>query len=345
MDAPLGSSTLHTLAAEAWSADLLGKPAWAWLGFLGIVVVLLAVDLGVLHRKAREIRARESLLLSAAYILIALAFGTWVWSGMGSEAGIAWMTGFVVEKTLALDNVFVISLIFATLAVPPRLQHRVLFYGILGVIVLRAVMIGLGTAIVSQFSWVLFLFGAILIATGIKMLVVADNPSAWVDNAVMRWMHRHLRVTRELADDRFFVRRAATAGGSPVLFATPLFVALVLIEFADLVFAVDSVPAILAITTDPYIVYTSNIFAVLGLRALYFALAASVHRFRYLKYALSLVLVFIGAKIFWNQIVGKVDPLVSLGVTAALLAGGVIVSVWKTRGEAPALEADAKRAS
>ncbi|MDC7786359.1 TerC family protein [Rhodoplanes sp. TEM] len=331
------------MVSAGLTADVLGKPAWAWLVFLGIVTTLLVLDLGVLHRKAREIRAGESLALSAAYILIALVFGAWVWSGMGREAGVAWLTGFFVEKTLALDNVFVISLIFATLAVPPHLQHRVLFYGILGVIVLRAVMIGLGTAIVSSFAWVLFLFGAILIATGIKMMVVAENPSAWVDNRVMRWMHRRLRVTRELHGEAFFVRRAAAEGGPALLHATPLFVALVLIEFADLVFAVDSVPAIFAITTDPYIVYTSNIFAILGLRALYFALAASVHRFRYLKYALSLVLVFIGAKIFWNQIVGKVDPLVSLGVTATLLAGGVIYSIVRTRREPAA--ADPERAA
>ncbi|MBK5959431.1 hypothetical protein CCR97_14615 [Rhodoplanes elegans] len=314
-------------------ATFLGKPAWAWLLFLGIVTTLLVLDLGVLHRKARAIGAGESLALSAAYIAVALVFGAWVWSDMGREAGVAWLTGFFVEKTLALDNVFVISLIFATLAVPPHLQHRVLFYGILGVVVLRAVMIGLGAAIVSSFSWVLFLFGALLIATGIKMLVVAENPAAWVDNPMMRWMNRHLRVTREVHGEAFFVRRPGVAGGPAVTWVTPLFVALVLIEFADLVFAVDSVPAIFAITTDPYIVYTSNIFAVLGLRALYFALAATVHRFRYLKYALSLVLVFIGAKIFWNQIVGKVDPLVSLGVTLSLLAGGVIVSLWKTRAE------------
>lgn len=318
------------LVPAALFTDLLGKPAWAWLIFLVIVAALLAFDLGVLHRKAREISARESLVLSAVYIAVALVFGAWVWGQMGADSGIAYLTGFFVEKTLALDNVFVISLIFATLAVPPHLQHRVLFYGILGVIVLRALMIGLGAAVVSQFGWVLFVFGAILIVTGIKMLVVAENPAAWVDNRLMRTVQARLRVTRELHGDAFLVRLPDPAGSGRLLYATPLFVALVLIEFADLVFAVDSVPAIFAITTDPYIVYTSNIFAVLGLRALYFALAASVHRFRYLKYALSLVLVFIGLKIFWNQIVGKLDPLISLGVTVTLLAGGVLFSVWKT---------------
>jgi tellurite resistance protein TerC len=321
------------LGSELLFADFLGKPAWAWLLFIGIVAALLVFDLGVLHRKAREIPARESLALSAAYILIALVFGAWIWHSMGEEQGINYLTGFFIEKTLALDNVFVISLIFATLAIPPHLQHRVLFYGILGVIVLRAIMIALGASLISQFAWVLFIFGAFLIATGVKMLIVADKPGAWIDNRAMRFMQSRMRITKDLHGEAFFTRLAAPAGGRPLLYATPLFVALVLVEFADIVFAVDSVPAIFAITTDPYIVYTSNIFAILGLRALYFALAASVHRFRYLKYALSLVLIFIGGKIFWNQIFGKIDPLVSLGVTFALLAGGVIVSMWRTQQE------------
>jgi tellurite resistance protein TerC len=320
--------------SELLFADFLGKPAWAWLLFIGIVAALLVFDLGVLHRKARKIPARESLALSAAYILIALAFGAWIRHSMGEEQGINYLTGFFIEKTLALDNVFVISLIFATLAIPPHLQHRVLFYGILGVIVLRAIMIALGASLISQFAWVLFIFGAFLIATGVKMLIVADKPGAWIDNRAMRFMQSRARITKDLHGEAFFTRLADPAGGRPLLYATPLFVALVLIEFADLVFAVDSVPAIFAITTDPYIVYTSIIFAILGLRALYFALAASVHRFRYLKYALSLVLIFIGVKIFWNQIFGKIDPLVSLGVTFALLAGGVIFSMWRTRQEA-----------
>jgi tellurite resistance protein TerC len=332
------------LGPELLFADFLGKPAWTWLLFVGIITALLAFDLGILHRKAREIPAGESLLLSAAYISVALIFGAWVWSQMGQEAGVAYVTGFFIEKTLALDNIFVISLIFATLAIPRHLQHRVLFYGILGVIVLRAIMIGLGTALVSQFAWVLYIFGAFLIVTGIKMLLVAENPSAVVDNPLMRFVRRHLRVTKVLRGSAFFVRRQVSRSGRTVLYATPLLLALILIEFADLVFAVDSVPAIFAITTDPYIVYTSNIFAILGLRALYFALAASVHRFRYLKYALSLVLIFIGAKIFWSQAFGKVDPLISLGVTLTLLAGGIVLSMWKTSREQPEPADEALRA-
>jgi tellurite resistance protein TerC len=311
--------------------DYLGKPLWAWLLFGSLVALLLAFDLGVLHRKAREIQVRESLLLSAAYVGIAIAFGAWVWTAMGRESGAAYLTGFFIEKTLALDNVFVISLIFSMLAIPAHLQHRVLFYGILGVIAMRAAMIAFGTALISQFAWLLLVFGVILIATGIKILVVSENPSSWVDNRLMRFLQRRLRVTKALHGEAFVVRLPDRTGGAPLLHATPLLVALIMIEFADLVFAIDSLPAIWAITTDPYIVYTSNIFAILGLRALYFALAASVHRFHHLKKALSLVLIFIGFKIFWNQMFGKFDPLISLGVTAALLIGGVLFSIWKSR--------------
>ena len=322
--------------------DFLGKPGWVWWLFIGLVVVLLVFDLGVLHRKQREIEVGESLWLSAGYIAVALLFGGWVWWSMGQESGVAYLTGFFLEKSLALDNVFVISLIFTYFAVPRVYQHRVLFWGIFGVIVLRAIMIGLGAALVTQFSWVLYLFGAFLLVTGVKMLLVADHMPKLDDNPVLRFMRRRMKVTNELHGERFFVRLPAADTGRTSLYATPLFLALVLIEVADLVFAVDSVPAIFAITTDPYIVYTSNIFAILGLRALYFALAAMVHRFAYLKYALSLVLIFIGAKIFWNQLFGKLDPSISLGVTFALLAGGVVVSLLRTRSAAPQLQDDAR---
>ena len=317
-------------------ADFLGKPAWMWLTFLTIVLGLLVFDLGVLHRKQHEIGVGESLWLSGGYITVALVFGAWVWWSMGEQPGMDYLTGFFVEKSLALDNVFVISLIFTYFAVPRLYQHRVLVWGIIGVLVLRAIMIGLGTALVSQFSWVLYLFGAFLLFTGIKMLFLstAAGPAIGADNPLIRLMRKHLNVTGDLHGDRFWVRLPdPSVSERRRWFATPLFLALVTVEVADLVFAVDSVPAIFAITTDPYIVYTSNIFAILGLRALYFALAAMVHRFEYLKYALSLVLIFIGAKIFWNQIFGKVDPAISLGITVLLLAGGVLFSLAKTRGQ------------
>jgi tellurite resistance protein TerC len=317
---------------------VLGKAAWIWLLFAGIVVTLLVLDLGVLHKDDREIGVRESLFLSAGYISMALLFGVWVWWFLGAQSGTEYFTGFLIEKSLSMDNVFVIALIFSYLAIPRQYQHRVLFWGIIGVIVLRAIMIGVGAALVSQFSWVLYLFGAFLVVTGIKMWLVADHMPDIANNPVLKFLRRHLRVTPQLHGNSFFVQQPDSATGQPVRWATPLFLALCMVELIDLVFAVDSVPAIFAITDDPFIVYTSNIFAILGLRALYFALAAMIHRFKYLKYALALVLVFIGTKIFLVGIIGKIPPVVSLSVTFGLIAGGVIVSLWKTRGEPLALE-------
>ncbi|MBN8899882.1 MAG: TerC family protein [Rhodospirillales bacterium] len=317
----------------------LGKPGWMWLAFIGIVVTLLVLDLGVLHRDNREIKVRESLLLSVGYIGLGLLFGAWVWWYLGAQPGMEYLTGFAVEKALAMDNVFVIAMIFAFLAVPRVYQHRVLFWGILGVIVLRAIMIGLGAAIVSEWSWVLYLFAVFLIATGIKMLMFAETEYDVGSNPVLRFMKRCFNVVDEHHGERFFVRLPdPKRPGRTTLFMTPLFVALALIEIADVIFAVDSVPAIFAITTDPFIVYTSNIFAILGLRALYFALAAMVHRFRYLKYALAVVLIFIGSKIFLADLLGvdKLPATLSLGVTFGILAAGVLVSLFKTRMPQPA---------
>jgi tellurite resistance protein TerC len=315
------------------TADVLGKATWVWLVFVGIVATLLAFDLGVLHKDDREIGVRESLLLSAGYISVALAFGAWVWWYLGAQDGMAYFTGFMIEKSLSMDNVFVIALIFGFFAIPRQLQHRVLFWGILGVIVLRAIMIGLGATLVTQFGWVLYVFGAFLVFTGIKMWMLADHVPDIAANPLLKFLKKHMRVTGALHGNAFWVRQPHPATGATVLWATPLLLALVLIEFVDLVFAVDSVPAIFAITTDPFIVYTSNIFAILGLRALYFALAAMIHRFKYLKYALALVLVFIGTKIFLVGFVGKFPPALSLAVTFGLIAGGVMVSLWKTRGQ------------
>jgi tellurite resistance protein TerC len=310
---------------------LLGKAAWLWLAFIAIVVGLLAFDLGLLHRDDRAIGVGESLALSAGYIAVALLFGAWVSWYLGPQSGLEYYTGFLIEKSLSMDNVFVIALIFSYFAIPQQYQYRVLFWGILGVIVLRALMIGLGATLVSQFAWLLYVFGVFLVLTGIKMWVMADHQPDIASNPLLRFLRRHLNVTDRIEGNAFFVRRTDPATGHVVRHATPLFLALCLVEFVDLIFAVDSVPAIFAITTDPFIVYTSNIFAILGLRALYFALAALLHRFKYLKYALALVLVFIGAKIFLVGIVGKIPASVSLSVTAALIAGGIVVSLWKTR--------------
>ena len=322
---------------EFLQSPFLGQATWLWLIFIGVVVALLAFDLGVLHRDDHEIGIRESLWLSGGYITVATLFGGWLWWQLGAQSGIDYFTGFIVEKSLSMDNVFVIAMIFSFFAIPRQYQHRVLFWGILGAIVLRAVMIGLGAALVTQFSWVLYIFGAFLVITGIKMLSMSeDNAPDLANNALVRWLQRHLRVTPTLHGNTFFVRAPHPTEGDKkgaVLWATPLFLALCMVEMADLIFAVDSVPAIFAITTDPFIVYTSNIFAILGLRALYFALAAMVHRFVYLKYALAMVLVFIGGKIFLVNLIGKIPSWVSLGVTVGLIAGGVLVSLWKTRGQ------------
>ena len=312
----------------------LGKPVWMWLAFIGIVITLLALDLGVLHKNNKEIEVGESLALSAGYISLGLAFGGWVWWYLGEAAGIAYITGFVVEKSLAMDNVFVIAMVFATFGIPRIYQHRVLFWGIIGVIILRAIMIGVGASLVENFGWVLYVFAAFLIYTGIKMWSSVDDEYDVEGNAILKWMRKRFHVTDGLKGDSFFVKQADPKTGKIVTFITPLFLALVMVEIVDIVFAVDSVPAIFAITTDPFLVYTSNIFAILGLRALYFALAAMVHRFHYLKYALSILLVFIGSKIFVADALGlaKIPPAVSLGVTFAILAGGVGWSLWKTRG-------------
>lgn len=316
---------------DALSVQLLGTPLWLWLMFVGIVMALLAFDLGVLHRKTQVISIRESLVLSTIYVAMGLGFGAWLWWYQGAQSGIEYLTGFLIEKSLAMDNVFVIAMLFSFLAIPAQYQHRVLFWGILGVIVLRAIMIGLGAALVSSFSWVLYVFGAFLIATGIKMLWLMDRQHDISSNLLLRFMRRYLRITPALHGERFMVRLPAAPGQAPVWWVTPLFVALVLIEFTDLIFAVDSVPAIFAITQDPYIVYTSNIFAILGLRALYFALAAMIHRFAYLKYALAAILIFVGGKIIGTHLLGAMPASVSLLVTLSLLAAGIGVSLYKTR--------------
>jgi len=315
-----------------------GTPVWIWLMFLTVVVALLAFDLGVLHKDdEHEIGVRESLALSAGYIGMATLFGGWVWWYLGAQPGMEYFTGFLIEKSLSMDNVFVIAMIFGALAIPRAYQHRVLFWGILGVIVLRALMIGLGAALIHQFSWIMYVFGAFLVLTGLKMWFAADHTPDIANNRLLQFLRRHLRVTPTLHGKAFFVHQPDPATGRSVRWVTPLFLALLMVELVDLVFAVDSVPAIFAITDDPFIVYTSNIFAILGLRALYFALAAMIHRFAYLKYALAAVLVFIGGKIFSVGLIGKTPAWISLGVTFGLIAAGVAVSLWKTRHTAPAI--------
>jgi len=341
---------------EVLGTLFLGMPVWVWLAFLVIVLAILAVDLGLLHGEAHEPSLKESTILAGACMTLGVSFSAIVWwlyyngfatsldddiANAASDSARAWtawelyLTGWVVEQTLAFDNVFVMAMIFSYLAIPRQYQHRVLFYGILGVIVLRAIMIGLGAALIHQFDWVLYIFSAFLVFTGIKMFIMADQQPDIANNPLLRYMRSHMRVTDKIHGQKFFVHEPDPKTGQVVRWATPLFVALVLIEFADLIFAVDSVPAIFSITQDPFIVYTSNIFAILGLRSLYFVLAAMVHRFHYLKYALSLVLVYVGSKIFVQQFIGKIDPAISLGITVSILLGGIVLSLWKTRKNPP----------
>ena len=316
------------------TTPLLGTATWLWLSFLGIVVALLVLDLGILHRDQHEIEMRESLLLYSGYFSVGVLFGLWVWHELGAQSALEFYTGFLVEQSLSMDNVFVMAMIFGFFGIPRRYQHRVLFWGIIGVIVLRAIMIGLGTALVQEFDWILYIFGAFLLFTGVKMMFSREEQHPNLSqNPMLRFLRRHMRVTEELHAGHFFIRKRPEGASKHLLYATPLFLALVLIELADLVFAVDSVPAVFAITQDPFIVYTSNIFAILGLRSLYFALAALMHRFVYLKYALALVLIFIGGKIFLHGFIGKIPALLSLGVTFGLLAGGVLLSLLKTRNQ------------
>ena len=316
-------------------ADVFGTPAYFWMTFAGIVVALLAFDLGILHKDDHEISARESFMLYAGYVAIAIGFGAWVWWSRGAQSGLEFYTGYVIEQSLAMDNIFVIATIFSYFAVPRAYQHRVLFWGILGAIIMRAIMIGLGAALVTEFNWILYLFGAFLVFTGIKMYLGTDEATDFDNNPVLKYLRKHFRITNELHGHDFTVKKPDPKTGKLVTWLTPLAVALVLVEFVDLIFAVDSVPAIFAVTLDPFIVYTSNIFAILGLRSLYFALAAAMHRFKYLKISLATILTLVGIKIFLVPMGVKVDTLLSLVATLSILAAGILFSLWRTRKGGP----------
>jgi tellurite resistance protein TerC len=293
-----------------------------WLGFSLGVLALLALDLGL--GSGRVIGAREALWRSAGYVCLAALFALGIWHLRGAEPALQFAAGYLVELSLSLDNVFVFALLFAHFAVPARLQHRVLFWGIVGALAMRAVMIWAGAALIAEFHWVIYLFGAFLVVSGLKMLRAAEAAPDLERNPLVRLFRRWVRTTPGYEGDRFLVRRDG------VVYATPLLLVLVLVEASDLVFAVDSIPAIFAITTDPFIVWTSNVFAILGLRSLYFALAAVMHRFRYLKYGLALVLVAIGAKMLLAEI-WKVPTGLALAVTAALIGGSILLSLIATR--------------
>ncbi|MGE4318029.1 MAG: TerC family protein [Deferribacterales bacterium] len=306
--------------------EVMSKPLWAWISFFTVVIALLVIDLGLLNKKDHEIGIKESLQMSAFYIAIAVLYGLFVWYEFGHEKGFNFLNGFVVEKSLAMDNIFVIAMVFSYFKTPRKYQHRVLFWGILGVILLRGIMIGLGSALVARFEWILYIFALFLIYSGIKMFFAKDDDGDLADNKILLFLRKHLRVTDDLHGHSFFVKQNAK------WFVTPLFVALCMVEIIDVVFAVDSIPAVFTITTDPFVVYTSNIFAILGLRALYFALSAMIARFYYLKFTLSLVLIFIGSKIFIDAFhIYHFSALSSLIITLSLLLSGILFSLWKTK--------------
>ncbi|CAK0767950.1 tellurite resistance protein TerC [uncultured Gammaproteobacteria bacterium] len=314
------------------TTSVMGTQAWLWLVFLVLIAVLLTLDLGLLNRRDHEIGIAESLELSAGYVGIAFLFGLWVTWHAGKSDALIYYTGYLIEESLSIDNIFVISLILGNYKIPRQYQHRVLFWGIVGVIVLRGIFIGAGTVLISQFQWVLYLFGIFLLYTGIKMFSSQEMSHSITDHPVLIWLRRHLNLTTDFNGHDFFILRPdPTKPDHLQRWATPLFQALVLVELSDIAFAVDSVPAILAITQDPYLVYTSNIFAILGLRSLYFALSALIHRFCYLKFSLSLILIFVSIKIFLFGAGIKTPPLVSLSVISSLLAGGIFYSLYRTR--------------
>jgi tellurite resistance protein TerC len=318
---------------EMLFSDFLGTPVWFWVAFISIVIALLVFDLGFLHKGQEEISAKESLVLYAGYVGIAIAFGTWVWFARGAQSGLEFFTGYVIEQSLAMDNIFVIASIFGFLAIPRKYQHRVLFWGIIGVIVFRAILIGFGAALVMSFQSILFLFGAFLIVTGIKMFIKRDEETDFEQNAILRFLRKRFPITKELHGNSFTVKQKDEKTGKVITFLTPLAVALILVEIVDVIFAVDSVPAIFAVTQDPFIVYTSNIFAILGLRALYFALAAAMNRFKYLQTSLAVLLVLVGIKVFLVPLGVKIDTAIALAVTISVLASGVLYSLWRTRKE------------
>ncbi len=316
-------------------------PSWLWISFMVLILSLLALDLGVFHRKSHEVKIKEALTWSAVWIALGLAFSGvvyWHFSAQGADVGreytMKYLTGYLIEKALSVDNIFVFWMVFSAFAVPAAFQHKVLFWGIVGALVMRAIMIFAGIELLHRFSWMVFVFGAFLILTGIKMILPKKEEFDPKTSPLLRLVRRFMPVTDDYEGDKFFVKRL----GKWV--ATPLFVVLLVVEFTDLVFAVDSIPAILAITPDPFIVFTSNVFAILGLRALYFAVGGLVGMFHYLKYALATVLVWVGGKLlftgYMHQWVGdekfKVPIALSLGLVVALVGSSMIASrIWPAK--------------
>jgi tellurite resistance protein TerC len=299
-------------------------PLWVWIVLLGVIVAMLAVDL-LLHRQAHEIALREAAIWSSIWVSIGLIAGGVIWWFYGADFGLQYYSGYIIEKSLSVDNVFVWAVIFTFFAVPKQYQHRVLFFGVIGALVLRAIFIAGGSALISSASWVLYIFGAFLIFTGIKMLVQRDSHVDPSKSKTLRLFRRFIPMTDDLVGQRFLVRR------NGILMATPLLAVLVVIEVTDVIFAVDSIPAVFAVTSEPFIVFASNAMALLGLRAMYFLLADLMHRFIYLKIGLALVLVWVGIKMVIGHAWFDIPTLVSLGVVVLLLALSVVASLVATR--------------
>jgi tellurite resistance protein TerC len=333
------------------ASEFAGQPIWLWLSFLSVIGLLLWLDLGFINKRDGVVSPTKSALMWAGFAGLAVLFGFYVAFvyepdpqyylspvNLNQQAVIQYFTGYLLETALAFDNIFVISLIFTYFAVPREYQHRVLFWGIMGAIVFRALFISAGAAVVNSWTWVLYFFAAFLIWTGWRMLSGGNHEMKLEDNFVLKFVHRYFGVTDRIENHNFFVRQIDPKTNRLATYATPLFLALIMVEAADIVFAVDSVPAIFAVTRDPFIVYTSNIFAILGLRSMYFMLAAAVERFAYLKYGLSLVLVLIGVKIIWNFGLSKelgwapyLEPHWALMGTLALIGGAIVYSLYRTR--------------
>ncbi|MGB8170703.1 MAG: TerC family protein [Chthoniobacteraceae bacterium] len=299
-----------------------------WIGFNLFVLLMLALDLGVFHRKSHVVSVRESIVWTFVWVGLALVFNAGIWHFAGSEKALEFFTGYLIEKSLSVDNLFVFALLFSSFAVPPLYQHKVLFWGILSALVMRAAMIALGSALLHEFAWVIYPFGAFLVVTGLKMALQREAPLDAKRHPVVRLFRRFIPVTEGYRGDCFMV----VENGRRL--ATPLLVVLLLVEFTDVIFAADSIPAIFAVTDDPFIVYTSNVFAILGMRSLYFTLAGVMHKFIYLKVGLGFALSFVGVKMLLAHTPYKIDTLLSLGVIGTTILVSILCSPRATRNRA-----------
>ena len=296
---------------------------WGWVGFNAFVLAMLALDLGVFHRKAHVVRLREALSWSAVWVALAMTFNLGLYFWGGSKPAMEFLTGYLIEKSLSVDNVFVFAVLFAAFRVPKHCEHKILFWGVFGALLMRAAMIFSGIALIERFHWMIYVFGAFLVLTGLKMLRPNLNPTDPQNHPLIRFCRRILPVTADYHNDRFFTRHEGK------LWATPLLLVLVMVETTDLIFAVDSIPAILAVSSEPFIVFTSNVFAMLGLRALYFALAGMMEKFCYLNYGLAGILTFVGTKMMLVDI-APIPIAASLSVVVGILATSVVASLWRS---------------